>query len=105
MILDEDYDIVTADNGKMGLTKIHSEKPDLIILDVMMTHMSEGLDIAKKLKEDKELKKIPVIMLTSVNEHFDYRSQIDDSYFPKDCWIDKPVKSEKLLNTIKKYLK
>ncbi|MFW5959675.1 MAG: hypothetical protein ACOCSE_00990, partial [Chitinivibrionales bacterium] len=66
--------------------------------------LSDGLDTAKKLKEDDEKKDIPVIMLTSVNEHYDYRDQMGADYFPNDKWLDKPVKPGKLIETINQML-
>ena len=68
----KNYAIIKADNGQDGFEKATSEKPDLIILDIMMpkeakdsgkiTH-DTGLTLLKKLKDDSETKKIPVIML------------------------------------------
>ena len=59
-----DCQIVEAANGEEGLAKAAQEKPDLIILDVTMPVM-DGVTMLTKLKEDPELKSIPVIMLTA----------------------------------------
>ena len=55
------YDVVLAYDGKEGLEKVRAEKPDLVILDVMMPEMN-GYDVCVVLKADAELKKIPVIL-------------------------------------------
>jgi DNA-binding response OmpR family regulator len=59
-----DCDIVEAENGMEGLALAAKEKPDLIVLDITMPVMT-GIEMLEKLKEDHELKAIPVIMLTA----------------------------------------
>ena len=59
-----DCNIVEAENGMEGLALAAKEKPDLIILDITMPVMT-GIEMLGKLKEDPELKDIPVIMLTA----------------------------------------
>ena len=57
------YDVITAGDGKEGLDKARAEKPDLILLDIAMPRMT-GEEALGKLKEDKDTKSIPVIMIT-----------------------------------------
>jgi len=64
------YKVETALDGKEGLEKVKSFKPDLILLDIIMP-MLDGISTLKILKKDKETKKIPVILLTNVNEKDD----------------------------------
>jgi CheY-like chemotaxis protein len=104
LILDPTYKVVLATSGNECLKSVEKERPDCIVMDVMMEHDCDGLETAKKLKESKETSDIPVILLTSVNKSFDYRSQVDESYFPHDVWIDKPVKANKLLKEVAKLL-
>lgn len=61
----EGYEVVLAANGEEGIEKARSEKPTIILLDVMMPKMN-GLQALEKLKADPELKAIPVIMLTNL---------------------------------------
>ena len=58
------YEVVTAFDGREALEKARTEKPDLIVLDVMMPYM-DGPEVLQKLKADPETRDIPVIMLTS----------------------------------------
>lgn len=58
------YEVIVAQDGDEGLAKARKEKPDLIILDVIMP-VKDGFSAAEQLKKDTELQKIPVIMLTS----------------------------------------
>ena len=105
MMLEKQYRVATAASGKECLESVAKERPDCIIMDVIMDDLTDGLETAKKIKEDKKTQDIPVLMLTSVNQSYDYRSQVDASYFPHDCWMDKPVKAEKLLKEVAAKLK
>jgi CheY-like chemotaxis protein len=60
------YQVITAGNKKDGLKKIQTEKPDLAILDVMMTTPYEGFEMAKEIVENPSMKDLPVILQTSI---------------------------------------
>lgn len=62
----EGYEVHSASNKTEGLAKAFEVKPDMAILDVMMTTQFEGFELAKALKSSTEFKTIPVMMLTSV---------------------------------------
>ena len=59
------FKVVLAENGKLGVEAAKSEKPDLILMDIMMPEMN-GVEALKMIKSDKQLSKTPVIMLTNV---------------------------------------
>lgn len=59
------YEVVVAGDGMEGLEKVRSEKPTIVLLDVMMPKMN-GLDTLAKIKSDPEIKATPVIMLTNL---------------------------------------
>ena len=63
----EGFNVISATNKVEGMQKIKEEKPDLAILDVMMTTHYEGFELAKELTEDPELKNMPVLMQTSID--------------------------------------
>ena len=63
----EGYEMISALDGKTGLRLAKSEKPDLILLDLILPKMP-GFDVLKKLKEDNETKDIPVIVLTNLED-------------------------------------
>jgi CheY-like chemotaxis protein len=97
VVLETRYEVLTAGNGTEAFERIAERKPDLIILDVMMDYMSEGFDVARKLRGDPATKDTPLIMLTGVDQRFDYRLEQDESWVPCDRFLEKPVEPEKLL--------
>jgi CheY-like chemotaxis protein len=60
-----DYDVVVATDGEAGLTEVRKHQPSLILLDIMMPKLN-GLDVLKKLKNDPEVRGIPVVILTNL---------------------------------------
>lgn len=103
-VLESRYDVVTASNGKEALEQVAREKPDVVVLDVMMEHLSEGFDVARKLKADESTSSIPVIMLTGVEEVYNYRMEVQDEFVPHDKYLEKPVEPEKLLAVIEEVI-
>ena len=101
MVVSREYNVDLAHSGEEALNKVGQKSYDCIVMDIMMQTLSDGLDTAKKLKENEATKAIPIVMLTSVNEHYDYRSQINESYFPNDKWLNKPVNPKEMLREIK----
>ncbi len=101
-VVEREFNVDLANSGEEALGKIGKKKYDCIVMDVMMQDLSDGLDTAKKIKANTATRAIPIIMLTSVNEHFDYRTQIDEAFYPNDKWLDKPVDPNLLMKEIKK---
>ena len=104
-VLSPRYGVRTASSADQCRAALKTWKPDLILLDVMMSNLCEGLELAKELKAAPATRDIPVIMLTNVNEVYDYRAEIDLSYFPHDRWLDKPVSPDDLLKAVAALLK
>jgi len=99
------YEVVFAHDGREGLEKIRAERPDLVILDVMMPEMN-GYDVCVVLKEDDELSKIPVILLTGVDQAFfqtTYTKQMG-LMTEADDYVAKPVGSEELVSRVESFL-
>jgi DNA-binding response OmpR family regulator len=63
----EGYEMISALDGETGLRLAKSEKPDLILLDLILPKI-HGFEVLKKIKEDKEIKDIPVIVLTNLEK-------------------------------------
>lgn len=63
-----DIDIKTAGNGEEGLTSMKNDKPDMVLLDIMMPFM-DGWEVLRRIRSDEALKEIPVIMFTASDTH------------------------------------
>ena len=94
------YAVLTAHDGEEGLEKAREEKPDLILLDVMMPKM-DGYHVCRLLKFDEELKDIPIIMLTARGQEQDKKTGTDSG---ANDYVTKPFESTDLLKKIKEYL-
>jgi len=105
------YEVVTASDPKEGKDKILKEKPDLILLDIMMDSLFDGFSLCHNIKTGKEYKEVkdtPIIFVSAVKEvagsRFEFKGD-DQGLAGPDDYIDKPVKPEDLLNRIERLLK
>lgn len=104
----QDYTVITAADRDEGMEKIRDEKPDLMILDVMMVRMQDGFEMARELRQDPEYQDIPILMLTGIKDAtgIDFKSSAGDSdWNPVDGFLEKPVDPDILLSEIKRLLK
>ncbi len=101
------YAVASASNGKEGVEKAKADKPDLILLDVMMTTKDEGFNVARQLHEIENLKGTPVIMVTGVRKEMNlpFGFEPDETWLPVKEILEKPVKPETLLNAVSNALK
>jgi len=102
----KNFNIITASGGEEGFSKATKENPDVIVLDVMMKYVTEGLDVAKRLKQHSGTKNIPLILVTGMNKRMSlpFKLEADKEFLPVEKVLEKPVKPEKLLNTINESL-
>ena len=99
------YDVVAAYGGVEGLEKARTERPDLIVLDVMMPD-KDGYQVCKELKADPECRSIPILLLTAVVSKISttrYTQQMGMET-EADDYIDKPVEPEVLVQRIEALL-
>lgn len=99
-VLRTHYEVRTAANGTEALAAVDDDPPDLIILDVMMDHMSEGFDVARVLRSDDATALIPIIILTGVDRVYNLRMEVDESWVPADQYFEKPISPEALLRKV-----
>jgi len=109
VVLETKYEVITADNGDDGLKKVLEERPDLIILDVVMPG-KDGFEVCRELKENPHyhfFSKIPVLLLTV------FPRGIEETGIPRsagittqaDGYIQKPVTPDELLKQAEQLLK
>jgi len=102
MILESgNYEVLTAGNGEQALEVMRRDKPDLVLLDIMMSYILDGLDVRREMAKDDRLRDIPVIMVTSLTGRHARSSLPSDEYIPDSEWLHKPIDPDKLLQLIK----
>jgi CheY-like chemotaxis protein len=92
------YDVIEARNGIECLDLLSKERPDLIILDVMMPGM-DGWETCARIKNDEKTKDITVSMLSVKKAHEDKINSLEDSL--ADWHISKPIDRDELISTVK----
>lgn len=96
----EGYEVVTAQDGEQALQKAKAENPDLIVLDIMMPKI-DGYEACRKLKQDPNMKDVPVILLTAKGRDIDRKLGLEVG---ADDYITKPFSPSKLLEKIGSFL-
>jgi two-component system response regulator VicR len=95
------FDVIGADGGIEGLEKVRTEKPDLVLLDLMMPDM-DGWEVYQQIKADPEIREIPVVVVTAKAQSIDkvlglHIAKVDD-------YITKPFGPQELLESVEKIL-
>jgi len=93
----EGYTVISANDGQSGLQKIKEEKPDMVLLDVMMPGLS-GYEVCQKIKQDAELAGIPVVILTAKGQERDREQGLT---MGASDYITKPFSPNRLLELVK----
>jgi two-component system alkaline phosphatase synthesis response regulator PhoP len=121
LIIDDDKDygealkIVLENNGfkvhhvlnvQDGRKTIEADRPELIILDVMMDKHTDGFDLCYNLKHDKACRDIPILMVTAVTNKtgFKFSPETDGEYLQADDYVAKPIPAAELLLRVKKLI-
>ena len=103
------YKVISAKNGEEALEKIKANRPDLVILDVLMPKQS-GIRLYRELKTDQSLKDIPVVILSGISKRTFLRSQEALTEFggkpvpEPEVYIEKPVEADDLAQTVSEVL-
>ncbi|MEP3481440.1 MAG: response regulator [Fuerstiella sp.] len=100
-LADEDFEILMAADGQETLEVVDANEPDLILLDIMMPRMS-GYEVCEKLKADAEKRKIPVLMVTALNEMGDIEKAVNSGC---DDFLTKPVNQLELKTRVRSLLR
>jgi DNA-binding response OmpR family regulator len=97
----EGYEVITATDGEEALKKARHEKPDIIVLDIMMPKM-DGYEACKQLKTDPQTKAIPVILLTAKGRDIDRKL---GSEAGADDYVVKPFSPGRLIERVEGMIK
>ena len=101
-----DHEVIEAGSGQEGIDMIKAERPDLIILDVMMETKTEGFQVALKLhspdptSEFIEYKDVPILMLTAIHSTTPLHFEPDIDYLPVELFVDKPIDPDDLIGKV-----
>jgi DNA-binding response OmpR family regulator len=95
------FDVTGANGGREGLETVQREKPDLVLLDLMMPDM-DGWEVYQRIKSDEELREIPIVVVTAKAQSIDkvlglHIAKVDD-------YITKPFGPQELLESVEKIL-
>lgn len=96
-----DFEVLTAKDGQEGLDKVRREKPDVIVLDLMLPKL-DGYKVCRMLKFDEKYKHVPVIMLTARVQKNDEKLGYEVG---ADAYMTKPYDAQELVKKIRKLLK
>ena len=96
----EGYSILTASDGEEALRVIESERPDLIVLDIMMPKL-DGYEVCRRLRQDEQFQELPVILLSAKGRPIDREAGLQAG---ADDYITKPFSPRKLLEKIRELL-
>jgi CheY-like chemotaxis protein len=104
-VLEKDgHEVLGASNGAKALKSMRQELPDVVLLDIMMSYILDGLDVSREMAEDPELKDVPVIMVTSLTGVRGSGAFPTDEYIPVDEWLSKPVDPKTLIDRVNQAL-
>ena len=99
--LAEDYIVIEAANGEEAMKLAHRDKPDIILMDIMMPRV-DGLSACHTIKESYATRKIPVVMLTGVG--YDLNRKLSIEVMGADDYMTKPFSPDELKEMVAKHL-
>lgn len=97
----EGYEVITAADGEEAVTIARSEKPDIIVLDIMMPKM-DGYEVCKQIKADPQTQNIPVILLTAKGREVDRKLGAEAG---ADDYVVKPFSPGRLIERVEGFIK
>jgi CheY-like chemotaxis protein len=98
------YKVVSAGNSDQGMLTLSREKPDLVVLDVIMSSVLDGLSMSQRMADDPALKHVPVVMVTSI-ANTDYLALFPtDESIHIDAFLTKPIAPAELLRQIQRLI-
>jgi len=109
LLKDNGYQTISAPNGKVGMEKAKSEKPDLVCLDITMPEES-GISFYRNLKDDPDLSSVPVIVVTAVtgygNDPESFKKFLENrkQVPPPEGFFSKPIDREEFIEAVNKIL-
>lgn len=106
MLEPDGFEIGCAATGPGGLAALRASPPDLILLDIMLSTPSEGFHLAYEIKNDEQLKRIPIVMISAIGERMglDFAKEVGSDYAPVEAFLEKPLDAAKLRETVRRVM-
>jgi CheY-like chemotaxis protein len=103
MLATDGYDVTCCRTGSEGLEQMRRQRPDLVLLDIMLTHPSEGLQVACQMRQDARLKDIPIIFISAIGEAVgaDYAKEVCPIALAADMFLEKPLDAAMVREAVK----
>jgi CheY-like chemotaxis protein len=102
------FEVVTLDRVEGALERVSEEKPDVIVLDLMMEHYDSGFMLSRKIRQDPAMAKVPILMLSGVASATGHKFSAEiaalKDWIKLDAFLDKPVTGRQLLKVIEEKL-
>jgi CheY-like chemotaxis protein len=98
------HETITSDGGDAGYKRALEDKPDLVVLDVMMDTVLDGLSVSQRMHDDLSLRDTPIIMVTSI-ANTDYAELFPtDEYIHINAFMSKPISADDLIRQVNRHL-
>lgn len=98
------HEVISAPSGDTGYQRARQDKPDLVILDVIMDTVLDGLSVSQRMHDDPDLRDVPIIMVTSI-ANTDYAELFPtDEFIHINAFLSKPISADELIRQVNKYL-
>ncbi len=99
LLQDEGYRVISAGNGRDGLARLENERPDLVLVDLMMP-IADGKELVRGMRSRAHHRSIPVVMMSAAAKEVALPSAVESSRV--SAYLQKPFRFEKLLEVIEK---
>ena len=98
------YEVSVAYDGQSGLDCARTERPELVILDIIMGSPDEGFELCRNMRSDESLKKSRLMVLTAVGEKYQMAFEPDGMWLPADRFLEKPIDPDTLIAEVDRIL-
>ncbi len=100
------YTLTCCTTGQEGVDTVRRERPDVILLDIMLSSPTEGFHLAYEMKKDEVLKDTPIIIISSIGQKMgmDFAKELGSDYVPVELFLEKPLDTQRLRESMEQVL-
>jgi len=106
MLAKDGYKLTCSRTGPEGLESMRQQRPDLVLLDIMLTHPSEGVQVACQMRQDPQLKEVPIVFISSMSREFEerYAREVCPVALVADLYLEKPLDAATVREAVRRVL-